>query len=223
MKAISKRVFNPLKIHEYFMCKPTDIIQKQFTPFFSDPKFNDALITQYKFIFDQDKLYEKDHFELIRDNFTTGHGSGPNPGSIQLKMPDAAIYFYIANKRDKNAAAKEIIELLNKLNEYWGHECQEIMKEAYQNIEKNIRLNRLSMNQHIVTKEKPLVDRYFSELKNTQKTQVAHNGYVLGNKTNVLKDFVMTGHLYLRRSIKIWSDNIKLRYGTCPADSPKLW
>jgi glycogen debranching enzyme len=52
MKAITKRVFNPLKIQEYFMCKPTDIIQKQIKPFFSDPKFNDALIAQYKLVFD---------------------------------------------------------------------------------------------------------------------------------------------------------------------------
>jgi hypothetical protein len=97
------------------------------------------MVIQFKRVFDQDKLYEKDHFELIRDLFTFGHGSGPNPGSIQLKMPDAAIYFYIANKRDKNAASKEIIELLNKLNDYWGHECQEIMRDAYNNIEENIR------------------------------------------------------------------------------------
>lgn len=33
----------------------------------------------------------------------------------------------------------------------------------------------------------------------------------------------MTGWHYLKRSICIWGDCIKLRYGQCPADSPYLW
>lgn len=37
------------------------------------------------------------------------------------------------------------------------------------------------------------------------------------------KDFVLTDWHYLRRNINIWEDCIKLRYGSCPADSPYLW
>lgn len=40
---------------------------------------------------------------------------------------------------------------------------------------------------------------------------------------NCMEDFGMKGFYYLRRSIHIWADNIKLRYGSCPADSPYLW
>ena len=40
---------------------------------------------------------------------------------------------------------------------------------------------------------------------------------------NPLEDFGMSGWHYLRRSIVIWSDSVKLRYGDCPADSPFLW
>ena len=38
-----------------------------------------------------------------------------------------------------------------------------------------------------------------------------------------MQDFAETGFHYLRRSIKIWDDNIKMRYGKCPEDSPYLW
>jgi glycogen debranching enzyme len=38
-----------------------------------------------------------------------------------------------------------------------------------------------------------------------------------------MEDFALTGFHYLKRSIKVWCDNIKLRYGKCPEDSPYLW
>lgn len=40
---------------------------------------------------------------------------------------------------------------------------------------------------------------------------------------NCMEDFAMTGWHYMRRTINIWADNIKLRYGQGPADSPYLW
>jgi glycogen debranching enzyme len=40
---------------------------------------------------------------------------------------------------------------------------------------------------------------------------------------NPMQDFAITGWHYLRRTINIWSDSVKLRYGKCPADSPYLW
>ena len=51
---------------------------------------------------------------------------------------------------------------------------------------------------------------------------MVHNGWIADH--NPLIDFADENDFhYLRRTINIWGDSIKLNYGTCPADSPYLW
>lgn len=63
--------------------------------------------------------------------------------------------------------------------------------------------------------------RYFTELSNPELSKVAFNGWIMNAKP--MEDFAMTGWHYLRRTINVWCDSIKLRYGECQRDSPYLW
>ena len=131
------------------------------------------------------------------------------------------MYFLLANNRNRDNATKEVERLLCSLNDDWMRRCGEYMKEAYGALEGNIRYFKTEIHQSHITAVNRLVEPYFSELKNEKKTKVAHNGWVMGH--NCMEDFGMVGWHYLRRTINIWADNIKLRYGSCPADSPYLW
>lgn len=52
-------------------------------------------------------------------------------------------------------------------------------------------------------------------------SKLANNGWI--GDHNPLHDFTQKDWHYLRRTINIWGDSVKLRYGNCPADSPYLW
>lgn len=52
--------------------------------------------------------------------------------------------------------------------------------------------------------------------------KVVHNGWVGDMHPEI--DFAQEPNFnYLKREVNIWSDSIKLRYGSCPSDSPYLW
>jgi len=75
MKAIQKRVIEPLKIHEFFLCEVPQVLREQFLPSIQD--INPNQIEKYKRIFEKEGWFLKNRFDLIRDKLTVGHGSGP--------------------------------------------------------------------------------------------------------------------------------------------------
>lgn len=95
------------------------------------------------------------------------------------------------------------------------------MKEAMGALEGNIRYFKLELQKSEITSTNRIVEPYFTELNNAKKSKVAHNGWIMGH--NCMEDFGILGFHYLRRTVNVWADCIKLRYGNCPADSPYLW
>jgi glycogen debranching enzyme len=107
---------------------------------------NQTEIEKYKKLFEKKGWFLLNHFDLIRDHLTVGHGSGPTRNNVQLKMPDAAMYFILANNRNRDNATKEVEKLLCQLNDDWMKRCGEYMKEAYGALEGNIRYFKTEIN-----------------------------------------------------------------------------
>ena len=79
---------------------------------------------------------------------------------------------------------------------------------------------KLQLKQNRITREMPLMEPYFSRLGNNE--YAANNGWIMN--CNPSENFVLSNdYHYFRRSIIIWGDLVKLRYGDKKQDSPYVW
>lgn len=75
-----------------------------------------------------------------------------------------------------------------------------------------------------VTSENRIAEAYFTrfEDKTGKKWSLANNGWIWGG--DPLVDFASNkSKAYIRREVIVWSDCVKLRYGSGPEESPNLW
>lgn len=75
-----------------------------------------------------------------------------------------------------------------------------------------------------ITKESKLFEAYFTTFKGQDGKDwaLANNGWIWGG--NPLVDFASSqSKAYIRREVIVWSDCVKLRYGSGYDDSPHLW
>lgn len=75
-----------------------------------------------------------------------------------------------------------------------------------------------------VTSKNRIAETYFTRLedKDGKSWALANNGWIWGG--DPLVDFASKdSKAYIRREVIVWSDCIKLRYGSGPSDSPNLW
>lgn len=220
MHHIRYKLWDPLKLHEFFLCDVNKVIAAELSPALGNLDIAENNVWRQRF--EKREWFKKDHFELLRDELTDGVG-GPSRMGVHLKMPEAAHYFMIVNNKNKQAAIDEVKKLLCALNDDWMKRVEGFKNDAMGAIEGTIRYFKLELGRTKITYEggNMIVDPYFSQLKNAKQTPVAHNGWIGG--WNCMEDFGVKGWAYHRRQINIWGDCVKLRYGSCPADSPYLW
>jgi len=137
-------------------------------------------------------------------------------------MPETLVFFRWIHSGDLPLALKEIEQLCEESNVFWQNKVAEFQSEALENIRGTIRYYKITEKNPLISLECPLVNRYFTVLKDSSQSKVVHNGWIRDARPDV--DFATEINFnYLRRTINIWGDSIKLRYGRCPADSPFLW
>ncbi|CAD8122387.1 unnamed protein product [Paramecium sonneborni] len=123
----------------------------------------------------------------------------------------------------KKVSLEYIRELLQYYNLQYWNEAEQYIKEAVNCTRGQITWWKLKQkNPQVEVNEKgdSLVPRYFTKLSNGK--YVANNGWIQG--FDPLNNFAENqDHHYLRRTIVIWGDLVKLRYGHKKQDSPALW
>jgi len=112
-------------------------------------------------------LFLKPKLDVLKDYLTTGIGGKERMG-VSLKMPDAAIFFMVANNRNKANAEKDVEKLLCQLNDHWMATVAGFMKEAMGALEGNIRYFKIECKKSQITPINRLVEPYFTKLDNPQ-------------------------------------------------------
>jgi hypothetical protein len=70
---------------------------------------------------------------------------------------------------DEKAAFSEIQTLMIRHNEYWSSECKDMTEDIITNLDKHLKLTRLTADaETTVTEENPLFDNYFVQLHNRE-------------------------------------------------------
>lgn len=109
MAAIQKRVIDPLRLYEFFLCDVATVLREDFLPAIQNIEAQEA--ESYKKQFEDDGWFMKKKFDVLANHLTKFHGGKERMG-VKLKMPEAAIFFMLSNNRNRTAATKEIEALL---------------------------------------------------------------------------------------------------------------
>ena len=104
----------------------------------------------YRKSFEQQGWFSWDRLTLLRKELSVGHGSGPKRKNVSLKMPDAAMFFMLANKKNPAQAAKEVEALLSRLNDDWTARAKGFLVEARGAIEGNIRYFKIECGKSLI-------------------------------------------------------------------------
>lgn len=125
---------------------------------------------------------------------------------------------------------KKILDEINvSLYEEFNSDVAVILQQISDRI-KYLRLDEHGPKLGEINSKNPLIESYFTRLPfNSTTEKHKSTSLALVNNGWIWAADAMTDHAgpksraYLRREVIIWSDCVKLRYGSCPDDNPFLW
>ncbi|OMJ88160.1 hypothetical protein SteCoe_9979 [Stentor coeruleus] len=114
---------------------------------------------------------------------------------------------------------REVLKEVQSLNTYFETKFSRFFQTILQNIEAEIKYQKLELRVFEVTPNKPLVKPYFTSLPNGEIALL--NGFIINNK-NVKRD-ISEKWEYLKRNVICWRDCVKLRYKKNREECVELW
>ncbi|KAI6042102.1 glycoside hydrolase family 13 protein [Pisolithus marmoratus] len=131
---------------------------------------------------------------------------------------------------DVNALAQAWARVVDVLNVPLYAEWKEDTRVALDNIKNRLKYRRLDPNGPKlgeITINSTLVESYFTRVAPHYQSDpatysLANNGW-LWDADPLINFALPPSKAYLRREVIVWSDCVKLRYGSGPADNPWLW
>lgn len=163
LEVLRKKIIEPLKLHEFFLCDVPKVMREDFIPAIQNIESYKS--QEIKAKFEKENLFLKPRFEALSEHLTVGFGGKERMG-VKLKMPEAAVYFMIVNNRNKDNAMKEVEKLLCQLNDHWMAKATGFLKEAMNALEGNIRYFKIEQKKSQITAINRIVDPYFTEMEN---------------------------------------------------------
>ncbi|XP_049849918.1 glycogen debranching enzyme-like [Schistocerca gregaria] len=132
---------------------------------------------------------------------------------------------------DKNIITQKMQDyqnVLDKINMPIYEKLNKNIEIAIEHIRNRIFYLRLSTNKPFrteISEKCPLIETYFTPLKLKSGSTIwaAHNGWIWGGQLSPSDMEHPLNNPYFTRTIIVWEDLVKLRYGKKPEDSPWLW
>ncbi|KAI9787948.1 MAG: hypothetical protein M1816_007348 [Peltula sp. TS41687] len=181
-------------------------------------------------------LKEKADFlceKALRGNDRMGERFRRNVDAEVAAALITALFGRYSDSSSKDAVFSTIKSILDKLNAPLYAEFDEdsiaIPTQVFGRA-KYLRLDEDGPRRGPITKQSRLIETYFTKLPSNEKTKkhkigslaLANNGWVW-NADALSNTAGPTSKAYLRRELIVWSDCVKLRYGSGPEENPWLW
>ena len=154
----------------------------------------------------------------------------PKQGTAVLHILHGAYQDGNSNSEAVLASISKIIDVLNvNLYKNYNADVEVICQQLHDRI-RYLRLDDNGPNMGKISKTSAIIESYFTRLPLNDTTKkhdvkclsLVNNGWVWA--ADALKDHAgPDSRAYLRREVIVWSDCVKLRYGSSPDDSPFLW
>lgn len=146
-------------------------------------------------------------------------------------------------RKKSNLSNEEICKSIKRAVDHYNAHCQLTFdadrRSIFTSLKNSLKYERLELaNDRPISRSNPLVSPYFVTLKKADygdndedkkkemdgedDIALAHSGWVWGMKAS--EDFAASNSkVYFTRQLIVWSDSVKLRYGSSPEDCPFLW